>query len=83
MSVPAEQLAPGWRAVVDGLAPGLTHVALHCTAPGEIEAIAPGHAAWRTDEYALLASGALTGWLAEAGVGSLGYRAIQPLWQAG
>ena len=83
LPVPAEQLAPGWRAVVDGLAPGVTHVALHCAAPGEIEAIAPGHAAWRTNEYALLASGALAGWLTNAGIALLGYRAIQPFWKAG
>jgi chitin disaccharide deacetylase len=83
LPVPAEQLAPSWRAVVDGLAPGVTHVALHCTTPGEIEAIAPGHAAWRTNEYALLASGALADWLAESGVTPVGYRAIQRLWRAG
>lgn len=82
LPVPAEELARGWRATVEDLPPGMTHVALHCTAPGEIEAIAPEHAAWRTNEYALLATGALAGWLADAGVVLAGYRDIQPLWLA-
>ena len=82
LPVPGGALAQGWRTVVGGWPLGVTHVALHCTAPGEIEAIAPGHAAWRTNEYALLATGALAGWLADAGVALAGYRDIQPLWQA-
>ena len=62
LPVPGAALARGWRAVVEGLAPGVTHFALHCTVPGEIEAIAPGgHPAWRTNEHALLASGAPAG----------------------
>jgi len=82
LPVPAEELAPGWRSMVAGLPPGVTHVSLHCTVPGEIEAIAPGHAPWRTNEYALLATGAVAGWLGAAGVTLIGYRDIQPLWQA-
>ncbi len=82
LPVPAEDLAQGWRTMIAGLPLGITHVSLHCTAPGEIEAIAPGHAPWRTNEYALLATGAVAEWLAGAGVALIGYRAIQPLWQA-
>ncbi len=81
LPVPAESLAQGWRSMVTGLPPGITHIALHCTIPGEIEAIAPGHARWRTDEYALLATGAIADWLARAGVTLIGYRDIQRLWQ--
>ena len=81
LPVPAEDLAGGWHAVIDGLPHGVTHVALHCTVPGEIEAIAPGHAPWRTNEYAFLATGALADWLACAGVALLGYRSLQRLWQ--
>src|SRR5260370_30322203 len=36
----------------------------HCTAPGEVEAITPQHAPWRTNEYSLFASGAVTEWCA-------------------
>ena len=54
-----EQLASGWKRMICELPDGTTHFALHATTPGEIEAIAPDHAEWRTAEYALLASGAI------------------------
>ena len=81
LPVPAEDLSQGWRTMIASLPPGVTHVSLHCTAPGEIEAIAPGHASWRTNEFALLATGSVAAWLREAGVALVGYRDIQPLWQ--
>ena len=83
LPVPAESLARDWGATIEGLPPGVTHISLHCTVPGEIEAIAPGHAAWRTDEYALLATGALTDQFARASVTLVGYRDVQSLWQTG
>src|SRR5260370_23630809 len=53
----------------------------HCTAPGEVEAITPQHAPWRTNEYSLFASGAVTEWCAALGVVPIGYRDIQRLLQ--
>jgi hypothetical protein len=71
-----------YRETIEGLAPGVTLFALHATAPGEIETIAPQHAGWRTREYALFASGAVAEWLAANGVTAIGYREIQRLWLA-
>jgi chitin disaccharide deacetylase len=81
LPVAAEELAPRWRRTIDELPPGVTHVALHCTVPGEIEAISPRHAPWRTNEHALFASGAVAGWCEAAGVATVGYRDIQRLWR--
>lgn len=80
LAVPAEEAEPGYRRMVETLPPGVTHLALHCTAPGEIERISPQHAPWRTREYAIFASGAVAGWCAAAGVAVVGYRAVQRLW---
>ena len=59
LPVPAAEARLRYREAIEGLAPGVTLFALHATAPGEIEAIAPDHAGWRTTEYALIASGAV------------------------
>ncbi len=85
LPVPPEELASGWRALVAELPPGVTHLALHCTAPGEFESMAPGHAGWRFAEYEMLAGGLLRDLCAEAGVGVVGIRGLQRRWleQAG
>jgi chitin disaccharide deacetylase len=62
------------------LPPGVTHVALHCTAPGEFAAIAPDHAIWRQAEYDLVASGAIAELCAAADVSIIGTRDLQQLW---
>lgn len=81
LPVEADQTRPRYREAVAGLPAGVTHVALHATAPGEIGIIAPDHAGWRTREFALFASGAVTRWCAEAGIAAIGYREIQRLWR--
>jgi chitin disaccharide deacetylase len=83
LPVEADQTRPRYREAVMGLQPGVTHFALHATAPGEIEIIAPDHAGWRTREFALFASGAVAQWCAEAGIAAIGYREIQRLWRQG
>ena len=80
LPVAAEAVEPGYRKLVEEVAPGVTHFALHSTTPGEIEAISPQHARWRINEYALLASGAVARWCAQSGIASIGYREVQPLW---
>jgi predicted glycoside hydrolase/deacetylase ChbG (UPF0249 family) len=80
LPVAAEAVAPGYRKIIEELLPGVTHFALHCSAPGDVEAITPQHAPWRTNEYALFASGAIAEWCAASGVVAIGYRDIQPLW---
>lgn len=78
--VAAEAVEPGYRRLVEELPVGVTHFALHCTAPGDVEAITPRHATWRTDEYSLFSSGAVAEWCAALGVVPIGYRDIQRLW---
>jgi predicted glycoside hydrolase/deacetylase ChbG (UPF0249 family) len=66
-----------YRRLLTDLPAGLTYVALHCNAPGDIETIVPPRAHWRTDEYRLFGSGAPRQWMAAAGIATIGYRAIR------
>jgi len=80
LPVAAEETAARYRQAIEGLAPGVTLFALHATTPGEIETIAPDHAAWRTREYALFARGAVAEWCAAGGITPIGYRDLRKLW---
>jgi predicted glycoside hydrolase/deacetylase ChbG (UPF0249 family) len=80
LAVPAEETRAAYRRMILDLPEGVTHLALHCAMPGDIEAIAPEHAGWRIREHALLAEGAIDGWCRTAGITPIGYRAIQPFW---
>jgi predicted glycoside hydrolase/deacetylase ChbG (UPF0249 family) len=82
LPVENDRVQQRYRETIEGLTPGITHFALHATTPGEIEAIAPQHAGWRTREYALFASGAISEWLAANEITPIGYRDIQLLWVA-
>ena len=82
LAVPAEAARDAYRHMINELPPGVTHLALHCAMPGDIEAIAPEHAGWRMREHALLAEGAVEAWCRAAGIATLGYRAVQPHWVA-
>ena len=81
LPVSREQLASGWERMIGELPDGTTHFALHATTSGEIEAIAPDHAEWRTAEYALLASGAIADELARRGIALSGYRELLTTWR--
>ena len=83
LALPEERLHAGYRRLIEELPPGVTHFALHCTAPGEIEAISPRHAPWRTNEYRLFATGTVARWCNEAGVARVGTRPLQELWRTG
>jgi predicted glycoside hydrolase/deacetylase ChbG (UPF0249 family) len=83
LPVEAGETERRYREAIEGLTAGVTHFALHATMPGEIAAIAPEHAGWRTREFALLQSGAVAGWCAAAGIAAIGYREIQRLWREG
>ncbi len=85
LPVSPDALEAGWRKLVAELPPGLTHLALHPTAPGEFVSMAPGHAGWRFAEHAMLGSGFLRTLCAEAGIAFIGTRALQQVWlgQAG
>lgn len=80
LPVEAHETRDGYRGMTESLPAGVTHVALHCAYPGDIEAISPQHAPWRTREAALLAEGAVRTWCQAAGIVALGYREIQGFW---
>ena len=64
------------------LAPGVTFGAFHPNAPGDIEAIVPPIAHWRTDEHRLFGDPAFIGWVAEQGVRLIGFRPIRDLYRS-
>jgi hypothetical protein len=73
---PTDILDRTYRSLLTTVPPGTTYVALHCNAPGDIEAIVPPRAHWRTDEYRLFASGKPRRWLAETGIEAVGMRPL-------
>ena len=77
-----EALDQGWRTVIADLPPGITHLALHATAPGAFAAVAADHAVWRFAEHAWLQRGGLQAACDAAGVSTLGCRALQDRWIA-
>ncbi|MBZ8134950.1 polysaccharide deacetylase family protein [Afifella sp. IM 167] len=70
-----------YRRLVEELPEGLTFVALHPNAPGDIETIVPPRAHFRTDEYRLLGEGRMAEWLEAAGVQTLGMRPLRELYR--
>ena len=66
-----------YRNLVATVGPGVTYLALHCNAPGDIETIVPPRAHWRTDEYRLLAGDRFNRLAAAEGVVRLGMRFIR------
>lgn len=75
-------LATRWRATLSDLPSGVTHFALHCTAPGDFASMAPGHAAWRYAEYELFRSGFVRDTCAEENIEVIGTRNFQRFWIA-
>ena len=82
LPMPAEGLVSGWHGVISGLPPGVTHLALHCTVPGDFTAMAPAHAGWRYREYELFGSGAIQTLLDSYAVDAIGLRGLQQAWCA-
>jgi len=79
---PGPNVESTYRTMIETTPAGATFFALHCNAPGDIEAIVPPRAHWRTDEYLLFGSGAPMRWMAEAGIRAIGMREIRDLWHA-
>jgi hypothetical protein len=65
--------------MIDTLPAGVTYFGLHCNAPGDIEAIVPPRAHFRTDEYALFKSGKPAQWARAAGIRTIGMREVREL----
>jgi len=80
LAVDPAELENLWKDVLSELPPGVTHLALHCTAPGEIESIAAEHARWRIAEYELLSTNFLGRMSTAAGIALIGLRDAQRLW---
>ena len=76
LAAEADALAPGWRALMETLPPGVAHLALHATMPGDFAAIAPDHAGWRFREHGWLAGGGLSALCDASGIALLGCRAV-------
>ena len=81
LPVEAEALAPGWADVIAGLPAGVTHLALHATAPGAFAQVAPDHAGWRFREYEWLAEGGLAALCERHGIAMLDCRRMQERWR--
>jgi predicted glycoside hydrolase/deacetylase ChbG (UPF0249 family) len=79
--VPHAESDAAYHSLVSGLPAGLTFLALHPNAPGDIEAIVPPRAHFRTDEYRLLRSGAVSEAVAAGGIQAIGMRALRDLWR--
>jgi predicted glycoside hydrolase/deacetylase ChbG (UPF0249 family) len=72
--VPSEESDAAYRMLVETLPEGITFVAVHPNAPGDIETIIPPRAHFRTDEVRIFGSGRMATWLAAANVQTVGMR---------
>ena len=70
---------PKYREMIETLPAGVTYFGLHCNASGDIEAIVPPRAHFRTDEYALFKSGRPVQWARAAGIKVIGMREVRDL----
>lgn len=66
-----------YEAMLRSLPPGITYISLHPNAPGDIEAISPDRAHWRTFEYEYFRSDRLRKFLTQEGITPIGYREIR------
>jgi len=77
--VPSAESDRTYRDLVAGLPPGLTMVALHPNTSGDIEAIVPAKAHFRTDEYRLLTDQEFRRFMSRQGIETIGFRALRDL----
>ena len=72
-----EDAATVYRRMLDALPAGLSFLALHFNAPGDIETIEPSSAYIRTEEYAAFGAADFAEWLAREGLQPVGFRAFR------
>jgi hypothetical protein len=65
------------RRLFDDLEPGTTYLSLHCTAPGEIDAVHPKDAHWRTAEFDLYRDPEFATWVRGRDIELAGMRAYR------
>lgn len=73
---PSTECDSAYRALVAAAPPGLSFLAFHCCAPGDIEMIVPPRAHWRTDEFRLFQDRGFLDWVAGSGIHRIGFREI-------
>lgn len=83
LPVDAAALPDRWAEQLRALPPGLTHLALHCTLPGDFDAMSPLHAPWRTAEWTLFDTGGFATLADAEDLPAIGTRALQALFLAG
>lgn len=66
-----------YETMLRSLSPGITYISLHPNAPGDIEAISPDRAHWRTFEAEYFRSARLREFLAQEAIIPIGYREIR------
>lgn len=80
--VPSAEADTAYRRLLTEIPSGITFVSLHCNVPGDVEAIAPPRAHWRTDEYALFARGTVRQWLNQEDIATTGLKEFRNLWRS-
>ncbi len=66
-----------YKDLVRATPPGLSFLAFHCNAPGDIETIVPPRAHWRVDEYDLFRDAGFLAWVATQDIHLIGFRPIR------
>lgn len=83
----SREAAVAYDALLSSAGNGLTFLALHPNAPGDIEAIVADHPRarpeWRTDEYRLLTAGTLDASIGRHGFQRAGMRELRNTWRTG
>jgi predicted glycoside hydrolase/deacetylase ChbG (UPF0249 family) len=79
----SEPAAPHYHALFEQVGAGMTFVALHPNAPGELEVIEPQSAHIRTDEYELFRSDDFRGWLSAQDLEPMGMRELRDNYRVG
>ncbi|MDZ4729336.1 MAG: polysaccharide deacetylase family protein [Xanthomonadales bacterium] len=82
LGVSAEQCESAYKDLIQSVPVGLSFLAFHCNAPGDIETIIPPRAHWRTDEYALFGSANFLDWLRAQNLHLVGFRKIRDWYRA-
>lgn len=79
--VDTAKVRKAYEGLVDAAPAGLSFLAFHCNAPGDIESIVPPRAQWRIDEFNLFRDPAFLAWIACQDIHLTGFRPIRDWWR--